>query len=567
MSSVTTTPSIAPMGSIDWDSRACGIVSVIYQVSGKLPSVPLPEGHVACLPEVVLFSSDSTKMSQVLAHLSIHIGSRTQLEVRSMCGDFSATGYSVGYYNNPLMRDSAEGLKYVLAQLSQPPHYMGVSQPQILATVLPDIPLKHTRGLLARTQMSMSLTGVIVDATLAFKTIDGKLINNQASLDAYIAMKSGPTMLVTPVPAAALLSPPPASIVTAVPAAPKKKVWRSPFASVDEASGGGGGGGGPIRNLDADLALAAATPKLPLAPKKMARPISLFDMSGAMELMNITSALEAAGGGGGGGGGGCTESVCSHIDNHSQHELEIPEGHAMCITDGCTEFFAEQEGIKRCLDCRKNRTRFIRPCKKEGCSEFAYTSQEQMMAGKSKYGDDYQPYSRCFMHAKERHDTAASEASAQEFVTEDACATEECEGLVQLTAKEVAFFESKGLELPTRCKECRAERKEAKKSMVECECEACEETFSIPEGLKLSLEEQGKQLTCYPCRSTTTRNCKHCSSGFLTLAQIAWSKAQFKAEGGEWRPPNYCSKECKATAIAEVAHTEGASRGGKRAAK
>jgi hypothetical protein len=527
------------MGTIDWDSLAPGIVSVNYQVEGKLPTVPVPEGHVACSPEVILFTSDSTKLSLVLPHLSIHVGSKTLLEVRSLSADFSATGFSVGYHINPLMRDLAEGLKYALAQVSQAPHYMGVSQPQILASVLPDIPLKHTRGLFGRTQMSMPFTGVIVEATLTFKTIDGQVINNQQSLNAYIYGSK-------PMP---VLSPPPTA--TTVPNAPKKKVWRSPFATLkDEDSS--------IRNLDADLAAVATKP--PLAPKKAERPTSQFDLSGALELMNITtSALAAA-------GGSCTESVCSSINHHSQHELqEIPEGHVMCLTDGCTQNFAEEEGIKRCLSCRKNRTRFIRPCKSQDCADFAYTSQEQFMEGKRKYGDGYQPFSRCFKHAKTHHESvAASEASSQEFVIEDVCATEECDGVVQLTSKEVAFYESKGLELPTRCKECRAERKEAKKSMVECECEACEETFSIPEKLKLSLEEQGKQITCMPCRTTTTRNCKHCNHGFLTLAQIAWSKAEYAAQGGEWRPPNYCCKECKASAAAEVAHLEGASRGGKR---
>lgn len=559
MSSVTTTTSIAPMGSIDWDSLAPGISSVIYQTKGSLPTVPMPAGHVVHSQDVELFSTDNTniKMPQVLAHLATHVGSKTQLEVRSLSGDFSATAFAVGYYTNPLTQDSTQDLKYSLAQLSLAPHYMGVNPPQIIATMLPDIPLKYARGLSGRTQMGLPITGVIMEATLAFKTIDGKVLNDQLCLREYVYGSKTVQSAVIPV------SPPPTA--TTVPAAPKKKVWRSPFATVAETSDGA-----TIRNLDASLALAVAdtapklATKIPLAPKKAERPSGQFDLSGALELMNITTtALEAAGGGG-------AESVCSSIHPHSTHELqvqEIPDGHAMCLTDGCIQTFAEDESIKRCLDCRKNRTRFIRPCKSQGCADFAYTSQEQMTEGKRKYGDSYQPFSRCFKHAKAHHDSAASEASAQEFVIEDNCATEECDGMVQLTAKEMAFYESKGLEFPVRCSECRTKRKEAKKTTVECECEACEETFSMPEKLKLSLEEQGKQITCMPCRTTTTRNCKNCNSGFLTLAQIAWSKVQYAAEGGEWHPPNYCCKECKASAATEVAHKEGASRGGKRAAK
>jgi len=552
-SAITATPSV---GSINWDSF--GIASVIYQTKGDLPSVPMPAGHVSHPQEVELFADDDAtiKLPQVLAYLSTHVGSKVQLEVRSLNGDFSATAFSVGYHTNPLARDSSQDLKYAVAQKSKAPHYMGVNPPQILATKLPDMPLKYTRGLTVRTPMGMSITGIIMEATLAFKTLDGTVLDNQAAFKAYASTFSkvaAPVSVAAPVPVTALV---PASVAkrvpatperapaTVAPAAPKKKVWRSPFATMDEETNvnvAAGGGCAPATKLDF---AAAVTSK------------DHFDLTEAFKLV-------------GGGGAAAVADDASCISHHSAVEVdveeEIPDDHDKCVTDGCIKTFPCEKGVKRCLDCRKYSTRFVRKCKAPGCKDFAFTPQSKVTEGKLKYGDSFQPFSRCFTHAKAQYDSAAaSEATEQEFMLEEACATEECEGLVQLTAKEVAFFESKGLEMPTRCKECIAVRKEAKKDAVECECEACEETFTMPKALKLSLEEAGKQLTCHSCRTTTTRNCGYCNSAFLTLAQAAWSKAQFAAEGKEWRAPKHCSKECKTHATEEATSTEGRTRNGKR---
>lgn len=639
-----------------WEALASTITGVFYDLEGEPPVTPLPPGHVKLVPTLELFAPDGVeaKFPQVVAHLAAHLGTKVILKVNSLhgvfaaTGDFVATGYSVGYYYSPLVADTAMKLKQAVAQLSSSPHHMGTSPPQILVSALPDMPAKHLRGLVERSVMSLKVPEFNIEATLAFKTSDGLLLNSQALFRAYSSGYSK-TQLLMPMSAQ---QPTPAASGGAQPPAPKKKPsWASPFAAVGgggapvrnldasllmaadsappttpkraaaaplpphapmKAAGGGGGGGGPGPvpfNMTATLALmagdtaphttpkrAAAAKKYPAAPKKaaggggggggpapfnMAASLALvavdippsasqFDFREAQQLLGITSSALAAAG----GGGGAAASVCSSISHHSQHELQeeqglqvIPEGHVMCITDGCTSSFEKQPDIKRCIQCRQHQTRYIRHCKETGCDALAFTSQKHVTALQSKWGEDFEPFSRCFAHSKARHDSAAAsqaeEGEEEDFAHETVCSSENCEGTVQLSQGEIDYFESKSLQLPTRCKACRAERKETKKSTVECDCEVCGETFKIPDELKKSLEEQDKQITCTPCRTTNTRNCNYCRKSFLTLAQIAWSKAKY----AEWHPPNHCSKKCKAAATAEVDHKEGATRGGKRAFK
>jgi hypothetical protein len=280
--------------------------------------------------------------------------------------------------------------------------------------------------------------------------------------------------------------------------------------------------------------------------------VAKFDMTAALALVD--------------GGSNSTSAIEEQNVVQIREPIQLDPSHYIeCITDGCTQTFDPANGIKRCSGCRKHSTRFVRPCKVKDCEDFAYTSQLQVTAGKSKYGDNFQPFSRCFAHSKAHHDSsAASEVSEQEFVIEDECATEGCENPLQMTAKELAFYESKNLDMPTRCSECRAARSAAKKDAVECECEACGETFNMPVALKTSLEDKGKQLTCYACRSTTTRNCNYCHNDFLTKAQVAWNKAMYAAEGKEWRAPNHCSKECKTQAQSEMTSEVGRTRNNTR---
>lgn len=249
-------------------------------------------------------------------------------------------------------------------------------------------------------------------------------------------------------------------------------------------------------------------------------------------------------------------------EEHETEEHEFEESYEdasgkelTCATDGCDEKFTPTAEEKRCTECRKHKTAYIRPCAEEGCEDKVFMTHQQIKDGKSRFGDEFQPFKRCMTHnkkkiaAKQMPSDSASVGSAtsalgsaeQDIVYDFVCKHDECTNHVTLTQSQLDFFQQDHMEMPKFCEPCRKERKISKQKMVECKCAACDDTIKMSEMMKSSLEEKGRMITCEPCRKTNTRNCNHCHKSFFSIAQEAELKAKF---GKTFKPPSCCSKVC-----------------------
>ena len=241
-------------------------------------------------------------------------------------------------------------------------------------------------------------------------------------------------------------------------------------------------------------------------------------------------------------------------EEHEEHE-EHEDGELICNTDGCDEKFTPTAEEKRCTECRAHKTAYIRPCAEEGCEDKVFMTHQQIKDGKSRFGDEFQPFKRCMTHnkkkiaAKQAPNDNASVASAssalgsaqQDIVYDFVCKHEDCDNHVTLTQSQLDFFQQDHMEMPKFCEPCRKERKVSKQKMIECKCAACDDTIKMSEMMKSSLEEKGRMITCEPCRKTNTRNCNHCHKSFFSIAQEVELKAKF---GKTFKPPSCCSKVC-----------------------
>ena len=218
------------------------------------------------------------------------------------------------------------------------------------------------------------------------------------------------------------------------------------------------------------------------------------------------------------------------------------DGYMECNGDGCTKLVTPDEieaKCTQCVMCTKYETVYTRDCI-AGCGKKVFTSKDDVKKLEEKYGvGKAKPYTchptrECFK-VKEAKKAQAAEtesfASDEDFAVDEKCKTESCKGHVQLTAKNLAFYESRSIPRPTRCAECIESRKASKVSLASAD------------------------------KTTTTLNCTACNKGFFTAADLIALQNKY---GKDAKTPKHCSKTCKQHEHDAKQSKEGATRGGKR---
>lgn len=131
----------------------------------------------------------------------------------------------------------------------------------------------------------------------------------------------------------------------------------------------------------------------------------------------------------------------------------------------------------------------------------------------------------------------------------------DCEAEFLFGKNEQAFYTEKGLAEPTRCRDCRAERKAARPQPQKLECCDCHENFEFSVASQRFFEENGWDAPsrCPDCRKAHKAqkplliNCDRCHTdfSFSVAAQL-----DFKEKG--WALPLRC-RDCRPKHKAEYA--------------
>jgi len=219
-----------------------------------------------------------------------------------------------------------------------------------------------------------------------------------------------------------------------------------------------------------------------------------------------------------------------------------------CTTDGCKAIFvvdpAKREAT-HCSDCLiegpKGKTRFVRMC---CCGDLVFTFQADVRNGVARYGP-YDATSKTGFKPFRFHAGCRPEPSAQAFAVDLACHNCPSNGRIQLTARQSAYFESAGKNLPTHCRECHASRKsEMAERQTDTSCDVCDKTFRIFNDQLAELKsDRTKVIACHDCRTTYTRDtCKDegCSNHHITRAHKAYAVKNHRTL------PAFCMKCAKA---------------------
>jgi hypothetical protein len=132
---------------------------------------------------------------------------------------------------------------------------------------------------------------------------------------------------------------------------------------------------------------------------------------------------------------------------------------------------------------------------------------------------------------------------------------------------EQAFYAEKGLAEPTRCRDCRAERKAARPQPLNIECCDCHENFEFSVGAQKHFEEQGweQPVRCSDCRAAKKAaapkpvliNCARCHADFTFSVG---AQKHFKEQG--WKSPVRC-KKCREEHKSETSSRASTAGGGK----
>lgn len=291
----------------------------------------------------------------------------------------------------------------------------------------------------------------------------------------------------------------------------------------------------PVREKEPIIA-APPAPHAPVAPPRYVKawtdPVRTLDFGTPAH-----SAIELAM-----GGGDPALAPAPIVEPPPVLDEKRLDGYMECNGDGCTKLVTPDEIEAKCTQCAKcieYETVYTRDCI-AGCGKKVFTSKDDVKKLEEKYGvGKAKPYTchptrECFK-VKEAKKAQAAETESlpadETFVVDEKCKTESCKGHVQLTAKNLTFYESRGIPRPTRCTECIESRKVSKASLASAD------------------------------KTITTLNCTACKKGFFTAADLIALQNKY---GKDAKPPKHCSKTCKQHEHDAKQSKEGATRGGKR---
>jgi hypothetical protein len=142
----------------------------------------------------------------------------------------------------------------------------------------------------------------------------------------------------------------------------------------------------------------------------------------------------------------------------------------------------------------------------------------------------------------------------------------DCENDFFFGKGEQAFYAEKGLAEPTRCRDCRAERKASRPQPISIECCDCHENFDFSVGAQKHFEEQGweQPVRCSDCRAAKKAaapkpvliNCARCRVDFTFSVG---AQKHFKEQG--WKDPVRC-KKCREEHKSETSSRASTAAGG-----